>query len=121
VSGFGLRKESLCPIQRIGRGGRGRRELQRLVAQMPLHIYSEFAEAREHAGVQSGGRQVATPLATVQTLAQEFRSRGWRGGATAHDGHVFVTPHGNPRVKIGKDARRRWGLVRQPRFSPGEF
>jgi hypothetical protein len=47
MSGFGLGKESLRPIQQIARVRRLWRELQRLVVQMPPHIYAELAEARE--------------------------------------------------------------------------
>ena len=42
---------------------------------MPLHVDAEFAKAREHAGVQGGGRQATTPVAPAQTLAQNSAPR----------------------------------------------
>lgn|SRR5271157_637221 len=121
VNALGLGKKSLYPIQQIARIGCLRRELQRLVAQMPLHVYGEFAEAREHTGAEGGGRQVTTPVAQAQTFAYEFRPPGGPVATPVHDGQVFIAVQGNPRVEIGKDAGRRWELVRQPRFSPREF
>jgi len=88
---------------------------------MPLHVYAEFAETREHDGVQGGGRHVTAPMAQAQTFAYEIPSTGRPGPAAIHDGQVLVQAHGNPPAEIGKDARRRWDWVRQPKFSPRKF
>jgi hypothetical protein len=79
--------------------------LQRLVVQMPLHIYAELAEAREQAAARGGGRQATTPMPQAQTLTHEFRAPGRRGSTTMHDGHVLVAAHRNPSVEIGEDVR----------------